>query len=798
MPRLPDVQGQSQAPIPQPAGGVAGYEPTSYRQGGRTAETLSSIGRDFDEASSIVAATNDRQDSIVAQAAANDLNQTRITQEFDPKTGFRNIKEGGTVGQKFIDDYTKRFEDSQVAFRDKLTNENQKRLYDQHAAVQSLQYKSALLLHQSQETEKFNISTANSRVKLQLQGMATNPMEGVTFENGEMVDNNVAFKIGMATIDGTINEMGKQRGWVDQNGQLNEIGKEIKSQMLDAAYTTRITSMIHGIPGVVEANPYAAEKMFRSVQKFLGPQSQVTLAGQVQTAIHRVEDSQYAKGMVFGKQPTPAAEVAKVVTGPPLTGIIAMLEGGGRTQNKDGTPLLGPMTSSGARAEGGMQVMPATQDDPGFGVKPVAKGQDGKPLPGERERVGVDYANAMNARYDGLMPLVLAAYNAGPFMVDDWMNGTNATGKNPSRTRLGDPRTGQISPEEFAAKIPFAETKNYVEKGMRMAGPQTQQFVSAPSANQLKLDLNQRIQAAMDSTTDPQRAQARAALVGNMGHLVISNQLALEANARDGLYAGMIGTKPDGSDKPLTINQMLADPQMQRNWDQATPETKMAIQNHFKTGNGDVPRTPETETMTYQLKGLATLNRDRFASYPLEKLIGKVPHADFHELTNLQMSARNKETKDADKDINKARAMSDVKEMWAPMIANKDKAVAAKLTEQFTGRFLDMANAQHEKTGKWPTTAENKKNAAILLAQGVEKGTGWFGTDVGMTKKMVFQMADSANFIVPLPGAKSPEYAAAVKEYQDKYKKTPTAADLQAEVTRMVLQHGKTPPWLTK
>ena len=232
---------------------------------------------------------------------------------------------------------------------------------------------------------------------------------------------------------------------------------------------------------------------------------------------------------------------------------------------------------------------------------------------------------------------------------------------------------------------------------------------------------------------------------------------------------------------------------MQRNWDQATPETKMAIQNHFKTGNGDVPRTPETETMVYQLKGLATNDRDRFASYPLENLIGKVPHSDFHELTNLQMSARNKDNKAADKDINKTRALADVKELWNPIIAGKDKAKAAALTDQFTGRFLAAADAWHEQNGKWPTTKENRQIAAGLLAQGTVKGSGWIWDD----KKRFFEVADAENFVVPIPGPKTPEFAAFAQAYQKKYNKTPTQADLQAEATKQALA-GKQLPWAKK
>ena len=78
MATLPDVQGQTQQPVPQAGGGVATYEPPNWRQVGMAGETIARSGRDLEEASNLVAATNDRQDTINAQAAGNALAQQRI------------------------------------------------------------------------------------------------------------------------------------------------------------------------------------------------------------------------------------------------------------------------------------------------------------------------------------------------------------------------------------------------------------------------------------------------------------------------------------------------------------------------------------------------------------------------------------------------------------------------------------------------------------------------------------------------------------------------------------------------
>lgn len=127
-------------------------------------------------------------------------------------------------------------------------------------------------------------------------------------------------------------------------------------------------------------------------------------------------------------------------------------ESGGRHFDDKGNLLQSP-----AGAVGIAQVMRDTASDPGFGVKPLQNDSEEEHL-----RFSRDYTAAMTKRYGGNPVLILAAYNAGPGVVDDWINGTNKTKKNNGLIHLGDPSKGQISNEAFVNGIPFAETQNYV------------------------------------------------------------------------------------------------------------------------------------------------------------------------------------------------------------------------------------------------------------------------------------------------------------------------------------------------
>jgi len=99
-------------------------------------------------------------------------------------------------------------------------------------------------------------------------------------------------------------------------------------------------------------------------------------------------------------------------------------ESGGRHYDKSGNIL-----TSSKGAQGIMQVMPNTQRDPGYGVKP-AKDKS----PQELERVGRDYATALLSNYKD--PTIAAiAYNWGPGNTDKWLAAGGDMDKLPAETK---------------------------------------------------------------------------------------------------------------------------------------------------------------------------------------------------------------------------------------------------------------------------------------------------------------------------------------------------------------------------
>lgn len=131
-------------------------------------------------------------------------------------------------------------------------------------------------------------------------------------------------------------------------------------------------------------------------------------------------------------------------------------ESGGRHLNAKGKLITSPVG-----AEGITQVMPRTQANPGYGVKPLQNKSQA-----EFERVGREYLQAMYREYKGDWEKTLAAYNAGPGNVNRAVSKAAAEG--------GDWKDYLPKPEE---------TLPYIDKIMGGAGIRRQGATQVAGGN---------------------------------------------------------------------------------------------------------------------------------------------------------------------------------------------------------------------------------------------------------------------------------------------------------------------------
>lgn len=121
-----------------------------------------------------------------------------------------------------------------------------------------------------------------------------------------------------------------------------------------------------------------------------------------------------------------------------------------RQESTFNTDIVSPV---GAR--GLMQLMPGTAKLIAKKLN-VAKHTDAKLItdPAYNVRLGSTYLSDMIDRFGGSYILAVASYNAGPQRVSEWMN------------VYGDPRSPSVDPVDWIERIPFAETRNYVQRVM--------------------------------------------------------------------------------------------------------------------------------------------------------------------------------------------------------------------------------------------------------------------------------------------------------------------------------------------
>ena len=137
-------------------------------------------------------------------------------------------------------------------------------------------------------------------------------------------------------------------------------------------------------------------------------------------------------------------------------------------------------------ASGLMQLMPATAKEVAAEMGVTFDEARLTSDPNYNMALGTHYLNKMLGQFSQNKTLAVAAYNAGPGMVEDWLNGTNKTGKNPGNKQLPDPRVDPGAEQAFIAAIPFKETQQYTASIMGKFVTQSGQPASVQYANALK------------------------------------------------------------------------------------------------------------------------------------------------------------------------------------------------------------------------------------------------------------------------------------------------------------------------
>jgi soluble lytic murein transglycosylase len=123
-------------------------------------------------------------------------------------------------------------------------------------------------------------------------------------------------------------------------------------------------------------------------------------------------------------------------------------------------------------ARGLMQVLPSTAQDAARRAGVAYNAARLIADPAFNVQIGAAYLGQLVADEGGSFVLALAAYNAGAGRVAQWI------------AAYGDPRSGKADPVDWVERIPFDETRDYVERVSENAGVYRARFAAAQATAQ--------------------------------------------------------------------------------------------------------------------------------------------------------------------------------------------------------------------------------------------------------------------------------------------------------------------------
>lgn len=269
--------------------------------------------------------------------------------------------------------------------------------------------------------------------------------------------------------------MNSHRGSADGIGTAREQQLQAAAEQFEALFLQQILKQMRKASDVLaEGNPMRSREM-DTMRDFYDEVLAETLAGRKQTGIADMLVKQLSGGAGEAPDLQGAALAAQSAELPQRSGSSLLeplratwqrgVDGLGKVWDKGSAGFLAlvdkviqqesagrvdAVSPKGAR--GLMQLMPDTARE--------MAAELGLPFDEARlttdasynKRLGSAYLDKMLQRYDGHQALALAAYNAGPGRVDEWLKVN------------GDPRSGEIGTGAWIERIPFQETRDYTRK----------------------------------------------------------------------------------------------------------------------------------------------------------------------------------------------------------------------------------------------------------------------------------------------------------------------------------------------
>lgn len=357
--------------------------------------------------------TQDDADTAALMKAESSLTSWQTHTLFNPDNGVYTRK-----GENAIDITNQtlpQFQQQVDTISDGLTNERQKARFQQIATNQGSRFNNELNRYEFGERQVFYKQAEDATLDAATQGAVAyydNPQQVAYYQN-------------------------KGSRVIAMQGERNGQAKELTQQKV-LEYNSGINTAVIG--RLMQDDPIAAQRYYAKSYDGMTVDDQARVTKLLGNSVRQQLGSQIGE----------AAYNAGTVGVNGITNLIVQAESSGD-----------PTAVSPKGAKGLMQLMPDTAEE-------MAK-ELGVPYSEERltadpnynMALGNAYLNKMLGKYGGNSTLAVAAYNAGPGSVDKWIK------------ENGDPRTGDVSNQDWINAIPFKETRDYTGKIVSQLAPST-------------------------------------------------------------------------------------------------------------------------------------------------------------------------------------------------------------------------------------------------------------------------------------------------------------------------------------
>lgn len=343
---------------------------------------------------------------------------------------------------------------------------------------------------------------------------------------------------------------------------------------------------------------------------------------------------------------------------------------------------------------------------------------------GYADNLANQYSKDLLDRYGNNATLAAAAWNAGPAIVDHWIKGEtykDSKGHTVS-VKLGDPNNNETTNIDFASKIPYKETRDYVQRVTQ--GLDYGKGVIATNQDpraHLEEFIDAADRAAGDNLRDKEAVKSNVVSYVNQ---IASQQNAQRVNAFNNLQSATMGGPQLNAPQPRSFNELMQTyPNARDDWARLSSEQQKSLQTSWNNNASgkSIPDSPESMQLMARYKGIAVNDPDAFRAMDFSNN-AQLPYHDRVTLANMQ----NKKQPVVNENIAHAMAVNKVALDQAG-IKKSGPDADPDAYNMFTGRMLAEIDGFIAVHGRRPSDSDLTKIGGMLLTEHAGTGSGWFG-----------------------------------------------------------------------